>query len=223
MNFFKKRIKKKRKRQRSTEEQKLDKAKLRRERYIEDALVEMAEQNPALKRQLVADTFGFKLPDPAEERKRELKAVIDDLVIRRIGDEPELARKIADAKLHQIMSEEGITTGSEEGSNRPSPMRQLITRAKEIAELKELMGIKEPGFWDAVSKPEVLKGIFSLIPPIVSLISGGKDISNTGEETVSVQINGEMKQITMSEFEKLKKDGRIKLVGAEEPPKSDGG
>ena len=214
--------KKERKKRQLTDEQKLHKVDLKVKKYAGKALLEMAEKDPEIKRQMVAETFGFKLPDSYGEPQRKLKALIDDLVIRRIEEEPELARKIAEAKVYQVMTAEGLTRDSEEMRNRPSAMNRFTTQMEEVRRLKEVMGIKEPGFLGAFAHPEVLKSIFSLIPAILSSILGGKDTPNTGEATVLVQLNGEMKQITMSEFEKLKKDGRVKLVGAEEPPKSSG-
>jgi hypothetical protein len=222
MNIFKKGKNRKRKKRQSTEEQQYRKAQLKTKIFLEKTAMEMAQQDEALKRQWVAQTFGFTLPDPSEEQERKLRAVIDGLTISQIEQDTEIRRKIANAKIYQVMTAEGLTRDSEEVRNRPSAMSRFTTQMEEVRRLKEVMGIKEPGFLDALTHPEVLKSIFSLIPPILTAISGEKDASNTGEAMVLVQLNGEMKQITMSEFEKLKKEGRVKLAGAEEPTKSGG-
>ena len=214
--------KKKRKKRQLTEEQKLHKVELKIKKYAGKALLEMAEEDSEIKRRLVAETFDIKLPNPYEEPERKLKALIGDLLIQKIESEPEVARKITDAKIYQVMTAEGLTRDSEEMRNRPSAMNRFTTQMEEVRRLKEVMGIKEPGFLDALTHPEVLKSIFSLIPPILTAISGEKDASNTGEAMVLAQLNGEIKQIPISEFEKLKKEGHAKLVGAEEPPKSGG-
>jgi len=213
--------KKKRKKQQSTEEQQYRKAQFKTKIFLEKTVMEMAQQDEALRRQWAAQTFGFTLPDPSQEQERKLRAIIGGLAIREMEESPDIAKKIAGAKIYQVMTAEGLTRDSEEMRNRPSAMNRFTTQMEEFRRLKEVMGIKEPGFSGAFAHPEVLKSIFSLIPAILSSILGGKDTPNTGEATVLVQLNGEMKQITMSEFEKLKKDGRVKLAGAEEPPRSD--
>ena len=236
MRILGKRKTKKRKKRQSTEEQRYRSAELRRKRYMEDALVEMAEKDPALKRQLVAQTFGYTLPDPAEEQLRELRAVantldlqrirndreladvVNTLAVQRIKDDPELADKVANAKIYQMMKAEGLTLDEEEGRDRPSSISQYITRVEEINRFKEVMGIRKPGLLDAFTHPEVVKAILSF----VASVWGGKDASNTGETTLLVQLNGETQRISMSEFERLLIEGRLRLVEAEEPPKSSG-
>lgn len=218
MNIFGIGRKKKRKKRQLTEEQKLHKVELKIKKYAGKALLEMAEEDSEIKRRLVAETFDIKLPNPYEEPERKLKALIGDLLIRRIEEEPELARKIAEAKVYQVMRAEGLTPDSEEALNRPSPIRQQITRFKEVNELKKTLGIREPGFFDMFKDPEVIKAVLQLISSVFS----GKGSPNATEEMVLVQINGEVKKIPMSEVERLQKEGRVRLVGAEEPPKSGG-
>ena len=222
MNIFKRGKNRKRKKRQSTEEQQYRKAQLRTKIFLEKTAMEMAQQDESLRRQWVAQTFGFTLPDPSEEQVRKLRAAIYGLVISRIEQDPDTRRKIADAKIYQVMTAEGLTRDSDEIRNRPSAISRLTTDMEEVRRLKEMMGIKEPGILDALTHPEVLKSIISLIPPILTAISGEKDASNTGEAMVLAQYNGEIKLIPASEFEKLKKEGRAKLVGAEEPPKSGG-
>ena len=140
--------KKKRKKQQSTEEQQYKKAQLKTKIFLEKTAMKMALQDEALKRQWVAQTFGFTLPDPSEEQVRKLRAAIYGLVISQIERDPDTRRRIADAKIYQVMTAEGLTRDSEEMRNRPSDMSRFTTQMEEVRRLKEVMGIKEPGFLD---------------------------------------------------------------------------
>jgi len=217
MNFFGMGRKKKRKKRQLTDEQKFRKSDLKIKRYAEKALVELADKDPEIKRQLVCETYGIKLPDPYKEPERKLKALMDDLVVQRIENEPEVARKIADAKIYQIMRTEGLTPDSEEAMSRPSSIRLHIDRFKEINVLKEVMGIKKPGFLEKLINPEVVIGVLSLIASVF----GGKESLPATEEKVLVQINNEMKIISMSEFKRLQSEGRVQKTGEEESPGHD--
>ncbi|MFC1977062.1 hypothetical protein ACFLWS_02185 [Chloroflexota bacterium] len=214
MHLFRRRSKKKRKKRQATEEQQLRKADLKKKRYEVDSLIELAEKDPAIKLQMLAHTFELKLPDPNEERKGRLKALVDDILIQEIEGNPELASRIARAKLHQYMSAEGLITDSEEGRNRLTPMEKLINDAKQVNELRELMGIKEPGLLEKIFNPEIILALLPLAP----LIWGKKEPPAVPEETVSVRIKGVVLNITLSELKRLQREGLLKNAGGEESP-----
>ena len=216
MGFFGITRKKKEKKRQPAGERRLRQAELFRKTYVEKELVKMAQEDLAFKRQLICQTFKITLPDPAEGERLRLLAVINQEVIKRIEENPGLAERMADAKIFKTMREEGMTRDGE----RPSAMRQNIEIAKEVNELKELMGIKDPGILDALMKPEVLVSIIPMISGIISAIIGRKESSNSEETVVWVQQNGEEKRMTMAEFKQLKGEGRDKLPGEEHSSKN---
>ena len=107
-------------------------------RYITKSALQWAERDPDVKRQMVAQTFGYKLPDQAEKRRQELVAYIDEIAIRRINEDPELARRITDARIRQVMEEMGLKFEGEEWRKKPLSTKELIEKFKEIRRINRM-------------------------------------------------------------------------------------
>jgi len=224
MRFFKKwwkKWKKKKKRRQSTTDEKLQRLELNRKRWQDKQLVEMAEKDPALKRQIIAHAFGFPMPDPAEGQLLELKALIINAAIQEIKDNKDMAKDIAQAKIFQTMQSEGLAPSNEEIRNRPSQLEQTINWVESIARLKAAMGIKEPGVIEKYLPPEVVATLVSILPSIIPVIFGGKTPQNATEKMVSVEIDGIPTLISWSEYEKLQKERTEKKTRDVNTPKDE--
>ena len=83
-------------------------------RFMSKSAIEMAEKDEDIKRQMMAQTFAYKLPDPAEKSERELVSYIDKLAIQRIKEDSELQRMITDARIRQVTEELVLKVEGEE-------------------------------------------------------------------------------------------------------------
>ena len=178
-------------------------------RFISNSAIELGQQDPEIRRQMLIQTFGYKLPDPAEKSKRDLIAHMNELAIESIDKDPELKQKITDAIIRQALEGLGLIAEGEEWRKRPLSIQELIGKFKEIRELKEVLGVKEPGVFDALMNPEVITGILSLI----SVLLGGKQSAAANGVLVLVRIDGKDTLVTQEEFEQLKAQGQVKSLG----------
>ncbi len=77
--------KKRTEKRRPTDEEMSRAADTKLKRYITKSALEWADRDPEIRSQMVAQTFGYKLPDQAEKKQRELIAYIDELAIHSPG------------------------------------------------------------------------------------------------------------------------------------------
>jgi len=173
-------------------------------RYITKSALEWADREPEIRRQMVAQTFGYKFPDEADKMQRELIAHIDKLAIQRLKDDSKLAGIVADARIRQATEEMGLQIEGEEWRRKPLSLDDYIERAKKFKELKEVMGVKEPGFVDAFTDPKVIVAAIQLISELV----GNKQVP-PANNVVLVSEDGEEREITRQEYEQLKAGGNI--------------
>jgi len=182
-------------------------------RFITRSAVEWADRDPEVKRQMVAQTFGYKLPDQAEKRQRELIAYIDELAIQRLKEDDGLARAVVEARIRQVTEEMGLEIEGGEWRRKPLSLDDHIERAKKFKELKEVLGVKEPGFWDAFTDPNVLVGLINSISDLVT----AQKSSSAQEGLVPVRVDGIDRLVTREELEQLTSKGKIKYIGSMEP------
>jgi hypothetical protein len=196
-NIFKK---KKRKKRKSTQQQKLDRIELRQRKYLEKVFEEMTEKDPELKRLIIAKTFNITLPDPSIGQRQEVDALINDLVIKEIQQDSELRKEMVSGRIFQFKQNVGLAPSNEELRNRPTPMQQMINSLEEFNRLKEAAGVKEPGFFRSLVTPELITAVFQTIR---ELLPGTKPPANIKDTIILVQ-NGEEREITRTEYERLK-------------------
>lgn len=168
-------------------------------RFISKSAIELAESDPEVKRQMVAQTFGYKFPDPAEKNERELLAYINEITLRRIKEDPELARRITDARILQVTEKLGLKIAGEERRKKPLTTKELIEKFQEISELKEVLGVRESRWFDAFLDPKVIASVLSMINGIMD----ARQAPVTNGESLVVRIDGKEKIVTPKEFEKL--------------------
>ena len=63
-------------------------------RYITKSAIALADREPDVQRQMVAQTFGYHLPDQDEKSLRELIAYIDEQAIKRLKEDDGFAREV---------------------------------------------------------------------------------------------------------------------------------
>jgi len=186
-------------------------------RYIAKSAIEWADKEPEVRRQMVAQTFGYKLPDPAEKRHRELIAYVDELAIERLKEDDGFARAVVEARIRKITEEMGLRIEGGKWQRKPPSIDDFIEQFKKIKELKEVLGVKEPGFWSSLMDPEVIASLLALIREVFT----EKQPPAQDQVFVMVQVDGINRLITMEEFEKIKGKGPVKYIGGEEPSEPD--
>jgi hypothetical protein len=218
-NFFGigKKPTKKAKRQ-PTAEQLSNIAELKRKRFVAQAYVDMAIQDPELKRQMVADEYKLKLPpkDPAGEQRKEMEALISSLVMKEIRENPELAKRVVDSRIAQLTNQEAMVTGDEGEASYPgSAIGQVLDEMENLEELKSRLGSgKGSGWGDLFKDPGVIANLLSTAQAII------RGVSPQGTEpAVIVEIDGQMVSVPQSQFKKLQEEGRVKPVAMVESPK----
>lgn len=197
----------------STDEERSRAADAKLKRYITKSALDWAEKEPEVRRQMVAQTLGYKIPDEVEKSRRELINSINELAIKKLKENPKLAQAVAEARIRQVTEEMGLQIEGEEWRRRPLTIDDHIERAKKFGELKEVLGVKERGFWDAITDPQVIVGILSLAN---DLITAWKS-SSTQKALVPVKVDGIDRLVTQEELEQLKAKGKIKYIGSIEP------
>jgi len=186
-------------------------------RYITKSALEWADREPEVRRQMVAQTFGYKLPDQAEKSRQELIAYIDELAIKRLKEDDGLARAVVEARIRQVTGEMGLQIEGEEWRRKPLSIDDYIERAKKFKELKEVLGVKEPGFWNSLMDPKVIANLLAIIREVFI----EKQPPAEDKALVMVQVNGINRLITMEEFVKMEGKEPIKYIGSVEPSEPD--
>lgn len=187
----------------------------RMKRYLSKSAIEIAENDPETRRIMMAQAFGFKFEDPVEKSRGKLIALIDELAIQRIKDDPELARTITDRRIRQVMESLGLIADGEEWQKKPLSLDEMIEEFEKVNHLKEVLGIKEPGFFDALMDPKVITSVLSMI----SQVMGGKQPPAANGMLVMVQIDGKDKLVTMEEFKRRQAEGKVKPLDTLESEK----
>lgn len=200
--------KKRTEKRRPTDEEMSRAADTKLKRYITKSALEWADRDPEIRSQMIAQTFGYKLPDQAEKKQRELIAYVDELAIQRLKEDPELARIVVDARLRQITEEMGLQIEGEEWQRKPLTMDDLIVQFKKVNEIKELMGIKKPGFWNDITDPQVIIGILQIIRELFP----AKPSPAAKGALLLVRVNGVDKLVTREQYEQLKAQGHVECV-----------
>lgn len=192
-----------------TAEEKSRKEEHRLKRFLSKSAIELADSDPETKRQMVAQTFGYQIPSPAERSEGKLIAHIDDLAIKKLSEEPELRRKVTDARIRQVMEKHGLIAEGEELRRKPPSIKGLIEEAEEINELKAVMGIKEPGILTALMDPAVINSFLTLLSGFIA----PRQTKADNGVLVSVRVDGKNRIVTQEELKQLPAQGHVEYLG----------
>lgn len=185
-----------------TDEEKSRTADLRLRRLISRSAIELVSKDPDAQRQVVAQTYGYHLPDEVEKSERRIVTLIDDLAIKMLKEDHKLARKMAEARLRRLTEKMGLKIEDEEWLRKPKFLDDMIEDVNKYKSLKEAFGVKEPGFLNAITDPKVIIAALQLISELV-----GNKQASPANNVVLVTEDGEEKEITRQEYEQLKAGG----------------
>jgi hypothetical protein len=192
---------KRRKRQRLTDEEKASRLDIKLKRVISKAAEDLALRDEDASRQMVAQTFGFKLADREEKSRTELVTFLNELAIEELKKNPDLAQRIAQAMIRREVQELGLRVEGDDWIRKPYTMDDMIRDSKKVNELKQVLGVKESAGWlEALLNPQVVKGILGLL---TKMIGGGGQAYESDGGLIRCSIDGEEKLLTPEEFAKL--------------------
>ena len=208
------RRKKKRRRQPSTAERRSLNAEFKRKQFLSEAFIDMMKESPELKRQMIAHEFNLKLPRADLELENELRAKIYQMTIKSLSDKPELAERIAKSNIRNMMIKEGLVTEKEAEYYSSSPLERDLATIDTYNKLKEAFGGSRGwGFLDFLKDKDVLIGLFSMARSIFGERSGDKS------ELIRVaKVDGIVREMTSSEYEQFKEEGRIQPLSISDLP-----
>ena len=187
------------------------------QRYIASSAIKLADEEPEIRREMVAKTFNFHIPSQTEKAHNELHVFIDNLAIKMLKEDPEFARTIAEAKIRQVTEEMGLHIEGRQLQRKPPSIDDWIEQFRKIKELKEVLGVKEPRFWDSFKDPQVIAGIFSMIREVFAREQPPAE----DKVFVMVQESGINRLITMEEFAKMTSKEPVAYIGGKEPSAPD--
>lgn len=206
-------MKKTRREKRPRTDEEISRAEDRRlKRFISQSAIKWATDEPEVRRQMVAQTLGYKIPNEVEKSERELINLINELAIKKLKENPKLAQTIAEARIRQVTEEMGLQIEGELWRRKPLTMDEIIVQFKKINEIKELVGGKSR-WWDVFTDPKVAVPIINLINNAVTMIKS----SSAPEAKISLRIDGKDRLVTREEFEQLITKGKIKQIGSVDP------
>lgn len=202
-----------------TAEQMAKNAEMKRRRFVAESYIAMAHDDPEWKHQMIAQEYNLRIPekDPAVEQRRQLDELISSLAMEKIKENPELASRIVDARITQLMSEEGFMARGEDEEHYPgTALRQVLEEIEDLEELKSRLGAGKGAAWADLFKDQQF--FTNLLPFLQAIISGG--LPQILEPTVTALIDGQPRMVTKSEYERLKREGRVKPIAVVASPKA---
>lgn len=195
-------MKRKRNEKPLTDEEKSRAADLRLRRLISRSATELISKDPDAQRQAVVQIYGYHLPDEVEKSEKEILVYINERTLMRLKENNEFTRTVVEANIRKITEKMGLKIEEEERRKKPPSIDDYIERAKKFKELKEVMGVKEPGWLSGFADPKVITALFQLISEFV-----GNKQAPPNENVVLVSEDGEEREITRQEYEQLKAGG----------------
>ena len=182
------------------------------ERYIANSAIEWASREPDVRRQMVAQTFGYHIPNETEKRFSELVAYIDKRAIERLKEDDALVRTIVEARIRQVTGEMGLRIEGEKWRHKPLTMDDYIEQVKKVKELKEALGVKEPGLWSSLMDPQVISSILAIVREVFIQ----KQPSGEDNVLVMIQEGGINRLIPLEEYTKMTDKEPVAYIGDEE-------
>jgi len=176
---------KKKERKRPTADERMRNEDYRLKHFSTDTAIEWGKRDPDIGRQIMAGALGLKIPDQVERSRSKLLAAIEEKAVRRLEEDPALTNQVIDAYIRKVVEEAGFELEGGELRRKPT-LQHSIRIAREVGELKEAMGIKDPSFLDVLKEPGVIIAVIGLL----SALFGLSQPATPGTENVSVKEDG---------------------------------
>ena len=187
---------------------------------LSDAFRTELGKNPSLMRKVAFKEAGCldMLDDsnPIAARKQEIKTKIIDRALKKIDEDPDLTEQFVDMQIGEIIGG-GRGSGVEVlGEGFGSSISQALQAIEDLEELKGKIGSKSGplgGLINADTISEILKTIRSL--------QGHGIPVGLPERTYIVQLDGQMYEVSESQYKRYVQEGRVKPIAELEAPRGE--
>lgn len=184
---------------------------------------ELAKHDPELEKTWISKQMGIDINsiDPVEKERRAITTEITKLALEQIKKDPALTKKFVDSQVESIIggTEEGREDGQLYGEGGGSIIRQALEELNDVEEFRDRLGVGKGkgGITGILSDPDVVKEIVVTLRSI--MMRGGAPPPE--EKTIIVSVNGEVREVSLSEYKKLLQQGVVKPVAALIPPEKE--
>jgi len=187
---------------------------------LERSLISKAKKDPtwaervALRQRKLEDSPA----DPVEAKKLELKAELLDKALEDVKNDPEQFERYSSRLLDEmfgpepVYDDEGKYVPTDEWDSRSS-FRRLSDELDEFQELREKLGLEDKGqsMIAQLLNTETFKSIGEVL---MTKLFGGHAVGNGGGERMYVvSVNGSNVEITESDYNRLRDQGRLTPLG----------
>ena len=195
------------------------------DKIAQAAFLEQVKNDPSMKRQLIAKTFGLNLPevDKAKENRDKIEATINEEALSTIMSDPDLKKRLAEKRVNEIVGAAEEDDKDENGYEIGDPVSEMMDRLDQDEELKRRLGVRNGEGLSGLITPEVLTEIIKMIGPALMgmkaqqqqpQIQIGQEPARVTirEKIYVVQVNGENKELSEYDYKQYLAQGAIKPV-----------
>ena len=186
---------------------------------LDNAFSNQLKKNPELLTEVAlkqgAKKLGitFEKLDPSAEQKRNLKSRVVDQALRKIEEDPNLTERFVDSQIEEILGE-GSGNGRYDDDIYPgSSLSQVLEDVDALEQLKEKLGGGSSSFASLFKDPAVATALLGLVQSIM-----GNNKIGPQEKLYIVNVDGQDRGISESEFRQLQSQGLLKPVAMIEAP-----
>ena len=184
---------------------------------LSDAFTKELNKNPELMQKISikhgAKELGieFETKDPVEEQKLQIRAKIIERALKKIDTDPELAEQFVETQIGEIMGEGKDRGGRYEdyGYSEPgSTIRQALQELEDVEEFRDRLGGNKGAGPGGIITESTVTEFIKLVRSMI-----GKDrVEEPSGRTYIIQVNGETREVTESQYKQLEAKGLIEPV-----------
>ena len=176
-----------------------------------DAFSKELNKNPELMRQVAFREMGYKdlieVTDPTTKAKQDIKARIVSKALERLDTNPEVAERFIDAQLEEIVGTPPTSDGGRDEYYSGSSLSHILEEIETMDEIREKLGGKDSkSIISDIMNSEMLKAFGTALASQFGRAAA--------QRTYIVQVDGEMREVTESQYKQLEQQGLIKPVAA---------
>jgi len=205
---------------------------------LKDSLIKEVNRDPALRKRIAMKEAGYESlmaeADPITEKQRQIKTKVTDMALQRIDSDPELAEQFIEEQIFEIIGSKRRSRGKDTDSDgRMDPYEGMSAAARTRAELQDLRELQEElgsgngskGMLGGIITPDVIKAVIEYLSTNAKLqfaqLQNQPQIQTQQVRTYVVQVEGQVKEMSETEYRQLLQKGAVKPIAAIEAPKKE--
>ena len=187
--------------------------------------MKMAQSDPDVKKQMIAQAFNVTIPekDPISKQKDELKIAITNQALKLIQEDPELSEELARQQAYEILQVRKPSSshkGSDDGEYYSGRDGHSISDSiREVEEAKELLGADKSGLSSLFDKDVIIEVIKQLGPAFMANRNQAQlPQAHVERKVIMLNEQGQLAEYTESQYSELLNKGMLRPVAAIAPP-----